>query len=151
MGLLAWAGQTLSRLSRLNLPRFGGILGTMEIQSAVLSEVVLYKGLCFQWLILFNADGDAEYKYRVGVGEVAGDWVGDEKNSVAAEDLNTYMTILPDLPLGDGQNAVDALLEHFSPQELARNPLPEWKPVEWFEAGLPDHIRVHVTRKFTEM
>lgn len=135
----------------MNPVRFGGILRTMQIQSAVLSEVVLYKGLCFQWLILFEANGDAEYKYRVGVGEVAGDWIGAEKNNVTAEDINTCMTILPDLPISDGQSAVDALLERFSPQELARNPLPEWKPVEWFEAGLPDHIWLHVTRKFTEM
>lgn len=123
----------------------------MEIQSAILSEVVRYRGLCFQWLILFDARGDAEYRYRVGVGELACEWIGDSDNSVSAEDFSSQMTILPDLPIGDGQSAVDALLDRASAEELARNPLPEWRPIEWFEAGLPDHIRVHVTRQFTEL
>jgi hypothetical protein len=123
----------------------------MDIQSAILSEVVLYKGLCFQWLILWDAHGDAEYRYRIGVGDVASDWIGNEDNSVSVEDFADYMTILPDLPIGAGQSAVDALLERTSAEEFGRNPLPEWKPIDWFEAGLPDLIHVQITRQFTEM
>lgn len=123
----------------------------MEIQSAVLSEVVQYRGLHFQWLILFDARGDAEYRYRIGLGDVACDWIGDASNSVSAEDFSMFMTILPDLPIGDGQSAVDAVLDHSSAEVLAKNPLPEWKPVDWFEAGLPGHVRVQVTRQFTEL
>lgn len=119
----------------------------MNIRHAVLSVVVPYKGQCFQWLVLFDAKHNMEYKYRVGSKEMASDWV-ESQGILSPEDREMFETIIPDLPTSDGQGAVDAQIERNTADELARKPLPGWKPIEWFRAGLPNHIEVHITRRF---
>jgi hypothetical protein len=130
--------------------RFGGILGAMDIRNAVLSAVVHYRGLCFQWLVLYDADKNMGYMHRVGNVQMASDWIEAEE-IISIEDWSVEPTIIPELPISDGKGSVDALLERTTAEELVQNPLPEWKPVEWCEAGLPEHIEVFVTRKFIEM
>lgn len=137
-------------LPTLDHERFGGILGTMDIRNAVLSSVVHYRGLCFQWLVLYDADKNMGYMHRVGNVQMASDWIESEE-IISIEVWSVEPTIIPELPISDGKGAVDALLERTTAEELVQNPLPEWKPVEWFVAGLPEHIEVYVTRKFIEM
>ncbi|MCY1556886.1 hypothetical protein D9M68_936840 [compost metagenome] len=81
---------------------------------------------------------------------MASDWIESE-DIIRVEDWGAEPTIIPELPISVGQGAVDALLEHTAAEELVENPLPEWNPVEWFQAGMPEHIEVYVTRKFTKM
>ena len=130
--------------------RFGGILGTMDIRKAVLSNVVHFRGLCFQWLVLYDAQENMGYMHRVGNVQWASDWIESE-DLISFEVWCADPMIIPDIPISVGQSAVDALLERTTAEELVENPLPEWKPVDWFQAGLPEHIEVHVVRKFTKM
>ena len=122
----------------------------MKIRNAVLSNVVHYEGLCFQWLVLFDAKENMGYRYRVGSVQMASDWI-EAEDIISIEDWSSDPTIIPDLPIGVGQGAVDALLERTTAAELVENPLPEWKPVDWFQSGLPENIPVEVIRKFTKM
>jgi len=121
----------------------------MDVQSAVLSAVVFYRGLCFQWLVLYDALGNIGYQCRIGAGEWASDWI-DSGETVSAEAMATFMTIIPDLPIGMGTAAIDAQLLLTSASELLNNPLPEWRQVDWFDPGLPAGIPVEIVRKFIE-
>lgn len=67
------------------------------------------------------------------------------------EDWAQFPTIIPDMPLSICGGEIDKLLEHTTVDRLKRNPLPGWKPVDWFEAGLPVQIQVSVSRRFTEL
>jgi hypothetical protein len=126
------------------------ILIFVDTKSAVLSEVVNYQGLRFQWLVLFDAANNAVCKTRMGVADVASDW-SKNVETVHAEDWYQFPTIIPDMPLSICGGEIDKLLEHTTADRLKRNPLPGWKPVDWFEAGLPVQIPVSVSRRFTEL
>ena len=122
----------------------------MDTKNAVLSEVVNYQGLRFQWLVLFDASDNAVCKTRIGVADVASDW-SEIVGTVHAEDWAQFPTIFPDMPLSLCGGEIDKLLEHTTADRLKRNPLPGWKPVDWFAAGLPVQIPVNVSRRFTEL
>lgn len=121
----------------------------MEIRSAILSEVVFHRGLCFQWLVLFD-EGGAGYQYRIGAGEWASDWI-ESGDYYSTEEMAQFLTILPDVPVASGSDAIETLLQLTSAAELAANPLPQWKKVDWFDPGLPDGVPVSITRQFTEL
>lgn len=126
------------------------ILIFMDTKSAVLSEVMTYQGLRFQWVVLFDAANNAVCKTRIGVADIASDW-NENVGTVLAEDWDQFPTIIPDMPLSLCGGEIDKLLEHTTADRLRRNPLPGWKPVDWFEAGLPVQIPVNVSRRFTEL
>ena len=122
----------------------------MDTKGAVLSEVMTYQGLRFQWLVLFDASDNAVCKTRIGVADVASDW-NENVGTVRAEDWAQFPTIIPDMPLSICGGEIDKLLEHTTADRLKSNPLPGWKPVDWFAAGLPVQIPVNVSRRFTEL
>lgn len=82
--------------------------------------------------------------------DVASDW-SENVETVLAEDWYQFPTIFPDMPLSLCGGEIDKLLEHTTADRLKRNPLPGWKPVDWFAAGLPVQIPVNVSRRFTEL
>ena len=122
----------------------------MDTKNAVLSEVITYQGLRFQWLVLFDAADNAVCKTRIGVADLASDW-SEIIGTIDAEDWAQFPTIIPDMPLSKCGGEINKLLEDTTADHLESHPLPGWTPVDWFSAGLPVQIPVNVSRRFTEL
>lgn len=121
---------------------------SMKIKSAVLSVVMNYRELRFQWLTQFNSDETIDIRVRVGVGEVAGPW--DKPYHISVEDLDHEPDMAHNVPFALGPGMVDDLLKKHSAGDIAKSPPPDWKPVKWFEHDLPSTVDVHVVNRFED-
>lgn len=121
---------------------------SMKIKSAVLSVVMNYRGLRFQWLTLFNSDESIDIQTRIGAGEMAGPW--SKPYHISAEDLDYEPDMAHNVPFALGPSEVDELLEKRSAADIAKSPEPDWRPVKWFECDLPPGVRLDVVEGFEE-
>lgn len=120
----------------------------MKIKSAVLSVVMNYRGLRFQWLTLFNSDGSIDIRARVGAGDMAGPW--DKPYHITAKDLDYEPDMAHNVPFALGPSLVNELLEKRTAADIAKSPEPDWKPVQWFECDLPSGVVLHVVKEFSD-
>lgn len=121
---------------------------SMKIKSAVLSVVMNYKGLRFQWLTLFNSDESIDIQTRIGAGEMAGPW--SKPYHISAEDLDYEPDMAHNVPFALGPSEVDELLEKRPAAEVEKSPEPDWRPVKWFECDLPPGVRLDVVEGFED-
>lgn len=121
---------------------------SMKIKGAVLSAVQNYRGLRFQWMTLFNANGSMDIRVRGGIGDLIGPW--DEAYHISAEDLDYEPDMGHNVPFALGPGLVNDLLENRSTEEIAKAPPADWKPRNWFEHDLPPTVPVDVAEMFED-
>lgn len=120
----------------------------MKIESAVLSAVQNYRGLRFQWVIMFNVNGTMDVQIRVGVGDLAGPW--GEPYHISKRALNIEPDMGHNAPLALGTSRINERLENFTAEQIAESPPADWKPVNWFKHDLPPGVPVHVVEEFED-
>lgn len=122
----------------------------MKPTDALLSSVMNYRGLRFQWLLLFNDDGSIDCQHRIGMGELAGDWKPTTP-TLSREMVEDEPGMLPDLPIATGCGEVNHLLQEFTLGQLTQAPVEGWKPVDWFAVELPSGISLEVIKEFQDL
>ena len=109
-----------------------------------------YRGLRFQWLLIYNDDGSIDCRHRIGLGELAGEWQTTTQ-TLTRETVEDEPGIFPNLPIAAGCAEVNALLEKHTVEDLKRFPAAGWKPVEWFKADLLNGIPLDVIKSFEDL
>lgn len=122
----------------------------MKPTDALLSSVMNYRGLRFQWLLVFNDDGSIDCQHRIGIGELAGEWQTTTP-TVARDTIEDEPGIFPDLPVSAGCAEVDGLLQRHTVAYLTQRPIAGWRPVEWFKVESPSGVPLEVIEKFQDL
>jgi hypothetical protein len=144
-----WWGDLLGfYIGRVSCSPCPGVVVSCAHEYGVLRAVQNYRGLRFQWITLFNSNGTMDIRALLGVGDMTGPW--DAPYHISKRDLNHEPDMGHDVPFALGTSFVNELLKKLTAELIAKDPLPDWMPVNWFEHDMPSTVQFDVVEKFQD-